>query len=117
VAEAVVLLARRNQVGARSYHQLAAEDAKVLGLPAMDYARHLLRERVAGWLQEQVLRGLHPSQSQPGGPFPNPAGRRRREGGGYLGWSVRDGREDDCPGGSGGLPMPPVVAAGLHQPS
>jgi hypothetical protein len=70
VAEAVVLLARRGQVGARFYHQLSAQDAKALGRPAMDYARQQLRQRVAAWLQEQYLRGLHPSQTRPDQPFP-----------------------------------------------
>jgi hypothetical protein len=48
VAEALVLLARRGQAGARWYHNLSAEDAKALGRPAMDDAREQLRGRLAG---------------------------------------------------------------------
>jgi hypothetical protein len=70
VAEALVLLARRGQVRARWCHDLAAEDAKALGRPAMDYAREQLRGRLAGWLDEQYLRWLHPSSGRrPGEPL------------------------------------------------
>jgi len=70
VAEALVLLARRGQVRARWYHDLSAEDAKALGRPAMDYAREQLRARLAGWLNEQYLRWLHPTSGhRPGEPF------------------------------------------------
>jgi len=70
VAETVVLLARRGQVRARWYHDLSAEDAKALGRPAMDYAREQLRARLAGWLNEQYLRWLHPTSGhRPGEPF------------------------------------------------
>jgi hypothetical protein len=69
-AEALVLLARRGQVRARWYHDLSAEEVKALGRPAMEYARELLRGRVAGWLSEQDLRWLHPSSGRrPGEPF------------------------------------------------
>jgi hypothetical protein len=70
VAEALVLLARRGQVRARWYHGLSAEGVKALGRPAMEYAREQLRGRLAGWLDEQYLRWLHPtSQRRPGEPF------------------------------------------------
>jgi hypothetical protein len=70
VGEAVVLLARRGQVRARWYHDLDAEEVKALGRPAMEYAREQLRGRLAGWLDEQSLRWLHPSSGRrPGEPF------------------------------------------------
>jgi hypothetical protein len=48
----------------------SAWDAKALGRPAMDYAREQLRQRVAGWLNEQYLRWLHPtSRRRPSEPF------------------------------------------------
>jgi hypothetical protein len=67
VAEAVVQLARRGQVCACWYHELTAWDAKVLGRPAMDYAREELRDRLADWLGEQYVRWLHPTS----GPRPD----------------------------------------------
>jgi hypothetical protein len=70
VAEALVLLARRGQVRARWCHDLSAEEVKALGRPTMDYAREQLRGRLAGWLDEQYLRWLHPSSGRrPGEPF------------------------------------------------
>jgi hypothetical protein len=70
VAEAIMQLARRGQVRARWYQGLTADDAKALGRPAMDYAREELRARVAGWLNEQYLRWLHPTSGRrPGEPF------------------------------------------------
>jgi hypothetical protein len=70
VAEAVIQLARRGQVRARRCHDLSAEEVKALGRPAMDYAREQLRGRLAGWLNEQYLRWLHPSSGRrPGEPF------------------------------------------------
>jgi hypothetical protein len=70
VAEAVVLLARRGQVPARWCHDLSAEEVKALGRPAMEYAREQLRGRLAGWLDEQDLRWLHPSSGhRPGEPL------------------------------------------------
>jgi hypothetical protein len=71
VAEAVIQLARRGQVRARRwYHNLSAEEVKALGRPAMEYAREQLRARLAGWLDEQDLRWLHPSSGRrPGEPL------------------------------------------------
>jgi hypothetical protein len=69
VGEAVVLLARRGQVRARWYYDLTVEEVKALGRPAMEYAREQLRARVAGWLNEQDQRWLHPSSGRPGEPF------------------------------------------------
>jgi hypothetical protein len=69
VAEALVLLARRSQVRARWYYDLTVEEVKALGRPAMEYAREQLRARVAGWLNEQDQRWLHPSSGRPGEPF------------------------------------------------
>jgi hypothetical protein len=70
VAEALVLLARRGQVRARWCHELSAEEVKALGRPAMEYAREQLRGRVAGWLDEQDLRWLHPTSGRrPGEPL------------------------------------------------
>jgi hypothetical protein len=70
VAEAVIQLARRGQVRARWCHDLSAEEVKALGRAAMDYAREQLRRRLAGWLNEQYLRWLHPtSQRLLGEPF------------------------------------------------
>ena len=61
---------RRGQVRARWYHDLSAEDVKALGRPAMDYAREQLRGRLAGWLNEQCLRWLHPTSGRrPGEPL------------------------------------------------
>jgi hypothetical protein len=61
VTEAVVQLARRGQVRARWYHELSAWDAKALGRPTMTYARAELRDRLDGWLGEQLMRWLHPT--------------------------------------------------------
>jgi hypothetical protein len=70
VAEALVLLARRGQVRARWCHDLSAEEVKALGRPAMESAREQLRGRLAGWLNEQELRWLHPSSGRrPGEPL------------------------------------------------
>jgi hypothetical protein len=70
VAEAIVQLARRGQVRARWCHDLSAEEVKALGRPAMDYAREQLHARLAGWLDEQDLRWLHPSSGRrPGESF------------------------------------------------
>jgi hypothetical protein len=64
VAEALVLLARRGQVRARWCHELSAEEVKALGRPAMDYACEQLRQRVAGWSNDQYLRWLHPTSGR-----------------------------------------------------
>jgi hypothetical protein len=70
MAEAVVLLARRGYIRARWCHDLSAEEVKALGQPAMDYARQQLRRRLAGWLNEQYLRWLHPTSGRRlGEPF------------------------------------------------
>jgi hypothetical protein len=70
VAEAVIQLARRGQVRARWCHDLSAEEVTALGRLAMDYAREQLRGRLAGWLNEQCLRWLHPTSGRrPGEPF------------------------------------------------